>query len=404
MLAREDRLSVAEWDAELARLRGTAADRPTSEACRELRARFQHISQSAKTLNQSPHLGLVGIPALIDLRSPTLEMMLLAHQELAAFDQADKPTVPVDCLDRMLRDIAERHAELKSNLDAIQFALLTAELVVPTIQELMNGSEVPAQRFRPLIEHLLDQNRSVDLATLAPLSAIAWDQVAGNRLPGWFCAAAIPAVEWAAVLTKDRHQLMPHLREAEIMAALLGDVGQLVLSPGQGPRRLLSAVEYRRHPEISAAVMAGISDAAAEWSLIAGQHHERLDGTGFPRKLVGRQLGKSSRFVSVVVRWVEVLKTKAASSAPLDAIAAAAITLWKESLAGGFDSTIVKDFLAAIRPELPAAVQSAVLQGTRLKLDGGHPRVAGPHAPLASSVPKARAATATTTSFLADQN
>lgn len=404
MLARGDRLSVAEWDAELARLRGTDADRPAPEVHAELRARFQQISQSVKTHNQSPHLGAGGIPALNDLRSPTLELMLLAHQELAALDQTEKATVPINCLDRLLRNIAARHAELESYLDAIQFALLTAELVAPTIQELLKGSEVPARRFRPMVEQLLDQNRFVDLAALAPLSAVVWDQPEEHRLPGWYCGAAIPAVAWTAAISKDQHHLTPHLREAEIMAALLSDIGQLVLSPGEGPRRVLSTAGYRRHPEISAAVIAGISDAAAEWSLIAGQHHERLDGTGFPRKLAGRQLGKSSRIVSVVVRWVEVLKTRAATSAPLDAIAAAATTLWKESLAGGFDAAIVKDLLAAIRPELPAAVQTAVLQGTRLKLDGSHPRLAGPHAPLASGVPKGRAPASTTTSFLADQN
>src|SRR5262249_15911452 len=107
-------------------------------------------------------------------------------------------------------------------------------------------------------------------------------------------------------------------------------------------------------------------------------------------KLSNKQLGASARILSIVVRWVELLKATSATTAPLDAIASAAVTLWKETLAGSFDAAIVKDLLAAIRPELPAAVQSAVLQGPRLKLDRGHSRLAGPHVQMARETPKGR--------------
>ena len=86
------------------------------------------------------------------------------------------------------------------------------------------------------------------------------------------------------------------------MPALIHDIGKLHI-PGEilNKPTTLTALEYeiiKRHTEVGAETLRGIS---FPWPIaqIISQHHERMDGSGYPRGLRGRQILPEVRILSV---------------------------------------------------------------------------------------------------------
>ena len=90
-------------------------------------------------------------------------------------------------------------------------------------------------------------------------------------------------------------------QEALRRAALLHDVGKLGVSNGilDKPGKLDAREwdEVRRHPVLSQEILARVSvfRSIAE---LAGAHHERLDGRGYPNKLEAGQIALDTRIIS----------------------------------------------------------------------------------------------------------
>jgi putative nucleotidyltransferase with HDIG domain len=85
-------------------------------------------------------------------------------------------------------------------------------------------------------------------------------------------------------------------------AALLHDLGKLAI-----PNTILdksgelSGDEWQvvlQHPRLTREILARI-EPFAELAIIAGAHHEKLDGTGYPDHLTGPQLSLEARIVAV---------------------------------------------------------------------------------------------------------
>jgi HD-GYP domain-containing protein (c-di-GMP phosphodiesterase class II) len=85
-------------------------------------------------------------------------------------------------------------------------------------------------------------------------------------------------------------------------AALLHDIGKLGVSNRilDKPGRLDESewMSMRCHPLASERILAGVT-AFGEMAEVGGGHHEKLDGTGYPRGLVGEAIGLPTRIVSV---------------------------------------------------------------------------------------------------------
>jgi hypothetical protein len=86
-------------------------------------------------------------------------------------------------------------------------------------------------------------------------------------------------------------------------AALLHDVGKLEV-----PATLLNKpsppsddewVVLHRHPDDGARMVAPLLPWLGEWGAAVEQHHERYDGTGYPRGLKGHEISLAARIVSV---------------------------------------------------------------------------------------------------------
>lgn len=96
--------------------------------------------------------------------------------------------------------------------------------------------------------------------------------------------------------------LSPERRRVIRRAALLHDLGKLAVPNSildkQGK---LSDGEWevvRQHPELSGAILRRVP-ALRGVAMLAEEHHERLDGSGYPRRLTSRDLSLESRVIAV---------------------------------------------------------------------------------------------------------
>jgi len=140
------------------------------------------------------------------------------------------------------------------------------------------------------------------------------------------------------------------------LAGLLHDVGKvgvpdaILLKPGK-----LTDEERKviiRHPELGAQILEHPSLADVQAWVLA--HHERPDGTGYPRGLFGPELPLEARIVAVA----DAYEAMTSDRSYRDAIGHAAARAELERCAGTqFDAAVVRAFLAVLEREAAHAAE-----------------------------------------------
>ncbi len=106
----------------------------------------------------------------------------------------------------------------------------------------------------------------------------------------------------AAVLVSHAMRLSPERVATVRRAALLHDIGMLgipnTLLDKQAPLTHQDWTAIQSHPLLSQEILSRVR-AFDEIAVLAGQHHEKLDGSGYPFHLVGEQLSLESRILTV---------------------------------------------------------------------------------------------------------
>ena len=106
----------------------------------------------------------------------------------------------------------------------------------------------------------------------------------------------------AAVLISNAMGLAPDRVDVVRRAALLHDIGMLgvpnTILDKQGTLTGEAWRSIHRHPVLSQEILARVR-AFSETAILAGQHHEKLDGSGYPFHLAGAQLSVESRILTV---------------------------------------------------------------------------------------------------------
>jgi putative nucleotidyltransferase with HDIG domain len=96
--------------------------------------------------------------------------------------------------------------------------------------------------------------------------------------------------------------LAPHRVQLVRRAALLHDIGKLSVSNAiLDKKAVLSASEWKavhQHPRITRLILERVR-SFREMAVIAGEHHEKLDGSGYPDKLTASDLSLESRIIAV---------------------------------------------------------------------------------------------------------
>ena len=105
-----------------------------------------------------------------------------------------------------------------------------------------------------------------------------------------------------AVLISNTMGLAPNRVDVVRRAALLHEIGMLAVPntilDKRGPLTQGQWTAIHRHPLLSQQILSRVR-AFDEIAVLAGQHHERLDGTGYPFQLTEKHLSRESRILAV---------------------------------------------------------------------------------------------------------
>jgi putative nucleotidyltransferase with HDIG domain len=136
-------------------------------------------------------------------------------------------------------------------------------------------------------------------------------------------------------------------------AALLHDIGKLGVSnrilDKPGPLTGAELDVVRRHPRWSREILTRVT-AFEELARIAGSHHERLDGSGYPSALTADELDLPTRILAVA----DVAEALSADRPYREALSAEDVI---RTIRGEAGRTLHADACEALEDVLPARVQ-----------------------------------------------
>ncbi|ESP93624.1 HD-GYP domain-containing protein [Pseudoalteromonas luteoviolacea] len=142
--------------------------------------------------------------------------------------------------------------------------------------------------------------------------------------------------------------LKPHVVEQMAMAAMLHDVGKSKVPQSiQEKKSPLTENETRHMQKHVAYSVAMIKEERGVTPLIIDMvvnHHERLDGSGFPRGLEGDRLSKAARVMAIVDTYA-TLTTEQPGSNAIEPVHALRFLLSNKSQ---FDAVLVQKFIKCI--------------------------------------------------------
>jgi len=144
-------------------------------------------------------------------------------------------------------------------------------------------------------------------------------------------------------------ELAPAQIELLGYVGLLQDVGKLRL-----PRELLekrgrlSAEEFelaKRHVDYSVEILQATPGLPADLPAIAGRHHERQDGSGYPKKLRGGEIGMLGSMAAIVDTF-DALTVRRPHADPVSPSAAISMLFkWRGAF---FDAYLVEQFIRCV--------------------------------------------------------
>jgi putative nucleotidyltransferase with HDIG domain len=214
------------------------------------------------------------------------------------------------------------------------------ELDIPAVQALANHIGIALENAQ-LVQNLQETRDELDRAYEATLEG--WVQaleLRDNLTEGHTLRVAQLTVDFAEKLGFPSEEL-PHLRRG----ALLHDIGkmaipdQILLKPAE-----LDADEWavmRKHPELALNWLSGIPYLHKSL-IIPYCHHEKWDGSGYPRGLMGDQIPMAARIFAVVDVWDALTSSRPYRNRNGKD---EAIQYIREQAGGHFDPTIAKKFL-----------------------------------------------------------
>jgi len=147
-----------------------------------------------------------------------------------------------------------------------------------------------------------------------------------------------------------------------MLCGLLHDLGEMYIDPHHGEAeadRELDFVSYQQlvvHPHVGALLITQLTNYPASLGRDVAEHHERMDGSGYPHALHGDKMSALGRLLAVVEA------TLAAVRSPLDHLLRASVAL--RAVPGEFDLQWVGRIsqAASAQPARPAAMDTADIQ------------------------------------------
>ena len=132
------------------------------------------------------------------------------------------------------------------------------------------------------------------------------------------------------------------------MAGLLHDIGKIGVDESLlNKRGHLTETEWldmRRHPEIGYHILRSVNEFAPMARYIL-HHHERMDGTGYPRQLVANDIPMQSKIIGIADAYVAMTSHRPYRE---DLSLSEVVDEFKKNAGSQFDADILKVFIDQI--------------------------------------------------------
>jgi putative nucleotidyltransferase with HDIG domain len=197
---------------------------------------------------------------------------------------------------------------------------------------------------RGLTDELLDVNSRLERANLSFASALVAALDARDRYTaGHSTSVAIYARDIA-----ERLELSEEDGKLVHLCGLVHDVGKVGLPPGllekPGPLTLAERRQMEEHVVISERILAKVEDYESIAKIVR-HHHERVDGNGYPDRLVGEEIPLLSRILAVADAYDAMTSDRPYRDAMPSHVARMRLAQAVESQ---FDTTVVAAFEAIL--------------------------------------------------------
>ncbi len=236
------------------------------------------------------HWNGAGYPNNLEGRAiPVLSRIMCLAQHLDAFCMSLGPQAAMDTMQ-------ERSGRWFD--PTLVRAVLALDKKRTLWRQCLPGDSVEEARAAALSLHPADQDTLTDFHIDGICEAFA--DVVDAKSPFTFRHSV--GVQDAAVAIGETLGLPPARMTVLRRAALLHDVGKLSISNTilDKPTKLTDDefVTVKTHPGLSQQILGRVS-AFKEISILAGEHHEKLDGSGYPHRLEAKDLAIESRILAV---------------------------------------------------------------------------------------------------------
>jgi HD domain len=279
----------------------------------------------------------------------------ISGTKLWARDQPVSSALQRKLLDRQLRN-------------PIESCLLAEDGVTP--QALLLCTEALLARDTPLVG-LLRPHASRIVAEVAnlPLHAVAQLLLtAGQASRPESFDHAVQAMALAGALMIGHGGSTAELRVA-MLAGLLHDLGEMYIDPRYGEadaERKLDFQSYQHlvvHPHVGQLLLSQLTDYPAAMARAIAEHHERLDGSGYPHALQRESVSPLGRLLAVTEATLGVLRGERPE------LARASIAL--RVVPGEFDLAWVGGIAAAAKaqPAMAGQLDAPEVQARQVRLD-----------------------------------
>jgi hypothetical protein len=161
--------------------------------------------------------------------------------------------------------------------------------------------------LRPWAPALLEQVKRLPLHSVAQLLLTAALATRPTSLPH-----AVSAMAMAGAMMLSRNRPVVDVRMA-MLGGLLHDLGEVYIQPQyldyNGPLDLVGHKHLVVHPRVAQLLLRSTTDYPELLCRAIGEHHERLDGSGYPARLVGDKMSELGRVLAVVEVTLGILRS-----------------------------------------------------------------------------------------------
>lgn len=189
---------------------------------------------------------------------------------------------------------------------------VTADTLREGIENLLASDHPLVPSLQPYGKVLVEQARHLPLHSVAQLLLTTVQATRAHLFDHAVCGMALAGAMAASV------SLPTYDMRLALLGGLLHDIGEIYVNPQYlDAGQPLDAQGYKHvvvHPRIGSMLLSQLTDYPAHLARAVAEHHERLDGSGYPARLAGEVSSPLGRMLAVVETTLGVMS---APNAPL---------------------------------------------------------------------------------------